>query len=318
MSGASVAEGSDGIDVLTVGETMTAVRCAGPLRLGGPAQITVAGAESNLAIGLARLGHRAAWSGRLGPDESAELILRTLRAEGVDTSTVARDPEAGTGLLLFERRLADLTRVEYHRAGSAGSRWNAGDIEPALALRPRIVHVTGITAALSGAAREALSDLVAGARGQGALVSVDVNFRGRLWSRDQARPMLRDLARRADVVIASEDELELVAAEPEELLEAGVGEVVTKRGAAGASALTREGEVSVPARRVQVVDTIGAGDAFSAGYLSGVLDGCEVDQRLARGATLGAFAVASAGDWEGLPTREELALLDVDEGESIR
>ncbi|WP_300342173.1 sugar kinase [Nesterenkonia sp.] len=309
---------SAGVDVLTVGETMTAVRCAGPLQLGGQARITVAGAESNLAIGLARLGHRAAWSGRLGADESAELILRTLRAEGVDTSTVVRDPEAGTGLLLFERRLPDLTRVEYHRAGSAGSRWSTEDVEAALSLRPRILHVTGITAALSGSTRQALSDLVAGARGQGALVSVDVNFRGRLWTREQARPVLRDLARRADVVVASADELELVAAEPEELLEAGVAEVVIKRGAEGASAVTPEGEVSVPSRKVQVVDTIGAGDAFSAGYLSGVLDGLAVPQRLGRGATLGAFAVASAGDWEGLPRREELTLLNVDEGESIR
>ncbi|MFD1860254.1 sugar kinase [Aeromicrobium camelliae] len=306
------------VDVLTVGETMTAVRCDGLLRLGGRASLSIAGAESNLAIAMARLGHRVAWSGRVGADESGELVRRTLAAEGVDASTVVRDPDAPTGLLVFEQRLPDLTRVEYHRRHSAGSRWCRDDVQAALDLRPRVVHVTGVTAALSESAREALTTLVDESRARGALVSFDVNFRSRLWSAADAAPVLASLARRADVVIASPDELDLVADEPGSLLQAGVREVVIKRGADGATVLTSDGEVSAPARRVRVVDSIGAGDAFGAGYLSALVDGGDVTERLRRGVVLGAFAVASSGDWEGLPTREELALIDVEEGQAIR
>lgn len=301
------------VDLLTVGEAMTAVRCDGMLRLGGRATISIAGAESNLAVGAARLGHRVAWSGRVGADESGALVLRTLAAEGVDTSTAVRDAGAPTGLLVFEPRLPDVTRVEYHRAGSAASRWGVDDVPAALALAPRVLHVTGITAALSASAREGLRALVAGAKEAGALVSLDVNFRSRLWSVAEAAPVLRDLARSADLVIASPDELALVADDAADLLAAGVREVVLKHGAQGAEVVTAQGRVSTPARSVPVVSPIGAGDAFGAGYLSGVLDGEPLAERLRRGAVLGAFAVADSGDWEGLPTRAEMSLIETAE-----
>ncbi|WP_221933689.1 sugar kinase [Aeromicrobium piscarium] len=307
-----------GVEVLTAGETMTAIRCDQLLRLGGRASVSIAGAESNVAIAMARLGHRVAWSGRVGGDESGELILRTLAAEGVDTSTVVRDDAAATGLLIFEQRLPDVTRVEYHRAGSAGSRWRVADVDAALALAPRLVHVTGVTAALSATTRDALALLVRRAREGGAVVSLDVNFRSRLWSRDEAAPVLRELAGYADIVIASPDELELLGSDARALVAAGARDVVVKHGAEGATAITEEGEESVAAHRVRVVDSIGAGDAFSAGYLSAVLDGAGVGERLRRGTALGAFAVASAGDWEGLPTRDELDLVSVGEGAAIR
>ncbi|WP_275431877.1 MULTISPECIES: PfkB family carbohydrate kinase [unclassified Streptomyces] len=144
-------------DVLTFGETTVALRGSGPLRLGGTMEVCVAGAESNVAIGLARLGHAVRWAGAVGADEAGELVLRTLRDEGVDVSGASLDDGgAPTGLMLAEPRTPEPTRVHYHRAGSAGSRLKACSLERAFtAAPPRVLHLTGITPALSRSARSA-------------------------------------------------------------------------------------------------------------------------------------------------------------------
>ncbi|RSM63981.1 sugar kinase [Actinoplanes sp. ATCC 53533] len=303
---------------------MAALRGGGPLRLGGDLRLSVAGAESNVAIGLARLGHRTRWAGRVGDDELGELVLRTLRAEGVDVSMAVVAPNELTGMLLFDRAPGGATRVHYRRAGCAGSRLGPADVVPAVALGARILHVTGITPALGDDSAAAVRYAVDAVRATGATVCLDVNHRPKLWGRAQARAVLRPLAAAAQVLVASEDELPLVADGPDEasraqeLLDLGVREVVVKRGARGASAYTGAGRCDEPAWPVAVVDTVGAGDAFTAGYLSALLDGLPVGQRLRRGATLGAAAVAAHGDWEGLPTRAELDQVRHAAQESLR
>ncbi|WP_016697239.1 sugar kinase [Actinoalloteichus spitiensis] len=312
-------------EVITLGESMAALRGTGPMRLGGDMRLSVAGAESNVAIGLSRLGHATRWVGRVGADQPGELVTRTLRAEGVDVTSVVVDPDAPTGLILFEPRIADVVRVNYYRSGSAGSRLNPRDLVPALTGGARLLHVTGITCALGPEPLAAVRHAVDHARASGWTVSLDVNFRSRLWSADEATRVLSPLAERADVVIASDDELPLVtggtgdtAEAAQRLLDAGVSEVVVKLGADGAHLHHRDGTEHATAVRVPVVDTVGAGDAFSAGYLSARLDGLDSPGRLHRAVLLGAFAVASAGDWEGLPTRAELPLLDLAPGSTVR
>jgi len=310
-------------DVVTMGETMVSLRTGTPLRLGGTLSMTMAGAESNVAIGLARLGHTVRWGGRVGADAVGAYILRTLRAESVNVDTVVVDEARPTGLMLAERRVADVSRVSYYRAGSAGSALSASDAAAALAEAPRILHVTGITPALSHSAAEAVTEAIDLALAAGALVSVDVNYRSKLWTRPEAHPVLAELVRRAHIVIASEDELGLVApmnetAAAKALAASGVRQLVIKRGANGAT-VWHDGEShDAPAIAVPVLDTIGAGDAFTAGYLSGVLDGLSPTQALRRGTVTGAFAVSAVGDWEGLPTRDELSLLDTDTGATVR
>jgi 2-dehydro-3-deoxygluconokinase len=314
-------------DVVTFGETMAAMRGGSPLRLGGTLNLSVAGAESNVAIGLARLGHRVAWAGRVGDDELGALVLRTLRAENVDVRGAVTDRTRPTGLILFERRTADLTRVQYYRSGSAGSGLEPADLLPILAPvpapggKPGIVHLTGITPALSPSAAETARSGAEHARHAGRLVSFDVNYRSRLWSAQDAREMLRPLAAAADIIFGSAQELALLTDDPaadprsaaDELMALGVRAVILKRGAAGATAYTADGETSVPARAVRVVDVIGAGDAFVAGYLSGLLDDLAADGCLRRAAVVSAFAVSSTGDWEGLPTRPDMSMLDAAE-----
>lgn len=303
-------------DVVTFGETMVALRAEGLLRLGARMRTSIAGAESTVAIGLSRIGHPTRWAGRVGRDEPGELVLRTLRAERVDVSTVDYD-DASTGLILFEQRLPDLTRVQYYRTDSAGSRMTPADVTAALDGAPRLVHLTGITPALSRTAREAAEAAVSRAAELGATVSFDVNFRSQLWPATEAKAALTPLARRAGVVIGSADEIDLVGG-TDELLAAGVGEVVIKQGADGAAVHTAGQRHEAPGHRVPVVDSVGAGDAFTAGYLSALLDGLDHPARLARGNAAGAFAVATSGDWEGLPTRAELDLLVLGRGTAIR
>jgi 2-dehydro-3-deoxygluconokinase len=310
-------------DVLTLGETMAAFRASGPLRLGGPLSLSIAGAEANVAIGLARLGHAARWVGVTGADELGALVLRTLRAEGVDVSACAVSPDAPTGLVIFEPRVADLTRVTYHRAGSAGSQLSEAEVAAAFDDgAPRILHVTGITPALGDGPAAAVTRAVARAKAVGATVCLDVNHRARLWSVERAAAALRPLLPGVDLVVASEDELPVLVdpgADPlTTLFGAGVREVVVKRGGDGASAHTPNLSVDRPARRVPVADTVGAGDAFVAGYLSGLLDDLDLTGRLDRAVTTGAFAVATRGDWEGLPTRTDLGLLDAVPGTTVR
>jgi 2-dehydro-3-deoxygluconokinase len=310
-------------DVLTLGETMAAFRMAGPLRLGGPAHLSIAGAESTVAIGLARLGHRASWLGVTGADEPGELVRRCLRAEGVDLSLARVDRHAPTGLILFEPRVGDLTRVSYHRTGSAGSQLAALDVHPAFAAdrTPRILHVTGITCALGDGPYEAVRAAVGHARAAGTLVCLDVNHRTRLWPARRAAAALRPLLPSLDLVIASDDELAVLTDDADPiaaLLAAGVSEVVVKHGAGGATSHGEHGSLHRPARSVPVVDTVGAGDAFVAGLLSGLLDGADAVARLERAVAVGAFAVATRGDWEGLPFRDDLALLDRDPGSAVR
>lgn len=317
-------------DVLTLGETMVALRGSGPLKLGGSMEVSVAGAESNVAIGLARLGHTTRWAGAVGDDEAGELVLRTLRAEGVDVSGATRDPDAPTGLILFEPRLPEVTRVHYYRAGSAGSRLTATAVEGAFASpgAPRVLHLTGITPALGPSPLAACRRALELARERGTTVCLDVNFRSRLWSAEESAAVMRSWMPYVDVLIASDDELPLCVTESKdagessalagELRAQGVREVVVKLGADGATTYDADGELYAPARPVRAVDAVGAGDAFVAGYLSALLDGEDLAGRLDRAVTTGAFAVASHGDWEGAPTRAELGLLGAGAGTVVR
>lgn len=311
----------DGPDVVTIGEAMVALRADGLIRLGRPLRASVAGAEANVAIGLARLGHGAIWAGVVGHDRFGDLIERTLLAESV--ALVVERSDAATGVVVFEERLPGVIGVDYARRGSAGSELGPRLTERALSQTPRIVHLTGITPALSPTAREAVVASVCIARDAGALISLDLNYRSRLWSRPEARIDLSLLAPLCDLVIASADELDLAVTDPsvdavEALLAAGVSEVVVTDGVKGATRHAATGSVHVDAVRVAAVDPVGAGDAFAAGYLSAVLDGLDGVGRLQRGAVLGAFAVAARGDWEGLPRRDELELVGAADGTTLR
>ncbi|MGH8869193.1 MAG: sugar kinase [Actinomycetes bacterium] len=306
--------------LVTLGETMGLLTPAqtGPLPTSGPLRLGMAGSESNVAIGVRRLGLPATWIGRVGNDPVGDLVLRELRAEQVTVCAVRDD--APTALMLKERRTADLTRVLYYRAGCAGSHLRPEDVDADAVSRAQVLHVTGITPALGQGPADAVGHAVDIARGAGVTVSVDLNYRARLWPTDVAAPVLRTLLARADVVFAGEDEARLVAEgdDPEALVAGlaayGPAEVVVKRGAEGCVALVDGKPFESAAVPVTSVDPVGAGDAFVAGWLAELIAGSGPAVRMATAVAAGAFAVTVAGDWEGMPRPHELHLLDPSDG----
>lgn len=291
--------------------------------VGAHPRASFAGAESNVAIGVTRLGHQASWIGTLGDDVFGGLITRTLRGEGVDLTGVRHHPTRSTGLVVSRAGGLGTFAVDYFRAESAGQCIDQSQVEEVLNLRPRILHVTGITPALGEEAREATRSAVAIAKENDILVSFDVNFRSRLWSAETARPILRDLAQNSSIVFGGEAELKLLtdgadaASAIAELHDYGVAEVVWKESLT-ATTYTPTQQVQRDGRNVPVVDTIGAGDAFVSGYLSGILDGLPIGERLERAHVLGAFGVGTLGDWEGAPSRGQLAIAEIPDGEVNR
>lgn len=313
-------------EVVTLGECLASLVATtpGPLAEATSFERHVAGAEANVAVGLARLGHSVAYIGRVGGDGFGTAIVRRLRGEGVDVSQLAIDPDARTGMMVRERRSIGAAEVIYHRAGSAASMLGSDDIDRAFAsgavVGARWLHLTGITPALSDTARAAAFRARDMARDAGLTVSLDLNLRRRLWPDEVAGPILRDLAAGVDVVLGSPDELAVIAgidrgSEPAELAVAiaplGPATVVVKLGRDGALGLEAGATpVLVPAIPVPaVVDPVGAGDAFCAGFIAGRLDGTDLETALRMGNACGALAVAAVGDQAGLPDRAELGRL---------
>lgn len=312
--------------LITLGETMGLLTSGsvGPLRRNRHLDLGIGGAESNVAIGVARLGCRSAWIGRVGDDCVGDLIVSTLAGEQVDTSYVVRDPEAPTSLMLKERVTTQLSRVLYYRSGGPGARLQPQDLPESAIGSAGILHVTGITSALSSNAHRTVLAAIEIAHGAGVTVSLDVNYRAALWSPADAQEALRDLAARSDIVFAGDDEAELLQAHgsPEDqaraLASQGPHTVIIKLGARGAVARLHGHTIEVPPLRVDSVDSVGAGDAFVAGYLAEYLHGADEESALRTASSCGAFVVQVPGDWEGLPTRRDLDLLAFTPGTVLR
>jgi len=306
-------------ELVAFGEAMIAFVAdpAGPLHEASQFSAHVAGAESNVAIGVARLGHRVSFAGRVGDDAFGSMIVRRLRAEGVATGHLVRDSEAPTGLLFRNLREFPPPEVIYRRQGSAGSRLAPDDVHAALEGLPpgTVVHVSGVTPALSESCRAALVVLAETTQARELPVFVDVNYRARLWRRDVAAPVLRSLVASASIVTASRPEAALLTGEDNPadaaaaLIALGPRVAVIRDEALGAVARTRSGQapIIVSSQAVRrVADTVGAGDAFNAGLVASLLEGQSLPDAMAIGHLCGAAVVGVVGDVEGLPTHQEV------------
>nr|WP_208973909.1 sugar kinase [Streptomyces malaysiensis] len=302
----------------------------------------IGGAESNVACGLALAGHSARWISRVGTDGFGEHLVREIAATGVDTAYVQRDPYRPTGIYFRtagERAVGSgtadsgtadsgtaegdpaepLAEVVYYRAGSAAAAMSPELIPRERAWSGRVLHLTGITPALSGDCRALMRELTVRAPGR-PLVSFDLNYRVSLWRKGEAEQnaesgpaVLLGLARRCDLVFVGEDEAEAVwGVRGPEAIRAALPEpevLVVKQGGAGATAYARrpDGTDAItfePALRVDVVAPVGAGDAFAAGFLSGTLRGLPVAERLRHGHLMAAAVLTVPGDLGAPPARE--------------
>ena len=306
------------LDVVTLGEAMTmfVAEEPGPLETVQCFTKRTAGAETNVVIGLARLGLKVGWQSRLGQDSMARFLLAAIGGEGVDCSRVVCDAAQRSGFM-FKGRVDDASDppIEYHRSDSAASRLGPDEIDEAWIASARHLHVSGVFPALSPSSLAATQRAMALARQHGRSISFDPNLRPALWpSREAMRDTLNELARDCDCVLPGQAEGELLtgSAEPEAIAafyrERGARQVVVKLGAAGAYFSSDAGSGRVPAFAVaRVIDTVGAGDGFAVGVISALLDGRPLAEAARRGAWIGARAVQVRGDTEGLPTRAELA-----------
>ncbi|MDI5966598.1 sugar kinase [Streptantibioticus silvisoli] len=329
-------------EVVAIGETMALVTPVRPepLETAELFRVEAGGAESTVALYLRELGHSTAWVSRLGDDPLGRRVLAALERHGVDTSRVTLDPGAPTGVY-FKDPGPDGTAVHYYRAGSAASRLSPADLAGVAPDGTRVIHLSGITAALSDSCRALVREVLdrfagrspAGAAGAaagatsgtgpatadrgtgeagtgaGPLVSFDVNHRPGLWSAGTAAPVLLELARRADVVFVGRDEAQTLwgtaTAEDVRALLPEPAHLVVKDGAVGATDFHDAlpgGAVFAAAHPIEVVEAVGAGDAFAAGYLAGLLDGEGSAGRLRLGHRLAARSLAGTADF--VPTAD--------------
>jgi 2-dehydro-3-deoxygluconokinase len=303
--------------VLTIGEVLgvAATEPGNPLLTATNLRLSTAGAEATVAVGLSRLGLRAAWMGVVGADEIGRRVTRDLRAEGVDTTFVRESDSAPTAFMLRDHRTPDYLAVTYYRSGSAGAQVGPEDVERAFAGIDdmAMLHLTGITPMLSPNARAGVRRALNLAAARGVAVSFDVNHRRSLADAETAGAVMKEILPSVDILFVGEDEAHLLTegGDPgvvaRALMAAGPREVVVKLGDRGARAFDQDGAIaSVDALRVTATDVIGAGDSFVAGYLAARAEKRSLEQRLAWGTICAACTVGTRGDWEGLPTRVDL------------
>lgn len=302
-------------DLASLGETMLRLSVPVGERLDNARalDVEIGGAESNVCVALARLGRRCGWISRLPDHALGGAVLRSLRADGVDTSAVVRAPGERVGTYFIEYATQPRSiQVIYDRADSAASRMTVDDIDWTYLLDTRVLHITGITAALSDNCYTLLATAIERARAAGVTISFDVNYRAKLWQAAVAGEKLRPLIADADILFCKSTDAALLfgcSGAPRELMRGlqsltRAQTIVCTLGERGAAALLGDEFVSQPALPVQIVDRIGSGDAFAAGVLDGALAG-DLRVGLRQGVALAAIALSQHGD-RVLSSRAEL------------
>ncbi|AFT85590.1 2-dehydro-3-deoxygluconokinase [Paraburkholderia phenoliruptrix BR3459a] len=310
------------MDIITYGEAMAMFVAAetGPLAGVGQFRKRIAGADLNVAIGLARLGFKVGWMSRVGNDSFGQYVRDTLTREGIDQRCVSTDERYPTGFQLKSKTDdGSDPAVEYFRRGSAASHLSVADYSADYVLPARHLHLTGVAPAISASSRELAFHLAREMRAAGKTISFDPNLRPTLWpSRAAMVEGLNALAALADWVLPGIGEGEILTGytRPEDIagfyLERGARGVIVKLGAAGAYFRTADGTAAMIAGQpvANVVDTVGAGDGFAVGVISALLEGKPLADAVARGNRIGALAIQVIGDSEGLPSRAELDALE--------
>jgi 2-dehydro-3-deoxygluconokinase len=308
-------------DIVSLGESMLRLSVPTGRRLDDTRSLDMelAGAESNVTVALARLGWRTGWVSRMPDHALSQAILRALRSDGVDVSAVKYVPDERLGTYFIEFAAPPrATQVVYDRADSAASRMTAADINWDYLLDTRVLHLTGITAALSDSCYTLTADAIKRAHTAGVLVSFDVNYRSKLWSAAIAGEKLRPLISEADVLFCKGADANVLfgcRGEPRQLMDelkalTSASAIFCTFGEQGAALLHDDEFITQPALPVQIVDRIGSGDAFAAGVLDGWLsgeggDGATLREGLRRGVALAAIALSQYGD-RVLSSRAEL------------
>jgi 2-dehydro-3-deoxygluconokinase len=310
------------VDVVTIGESMVLFQpmTSGSLTYAPLFTKSIAGAESNVAIGLTRLGLKSRWISRLGTDPFGDQVLATLAGEGVDVSAVIRDAESPTGIYFKEFKSYGDPNAYFYRKFSAASHFTPEALKSDWFNGAKHLHVTGILPALGEHTAETAKAAMILARKKGMTISFDPNLRRKLWNEERAREVLLSMIPLCDYFLPGLDEAEFLVGEHAEMdyakifLDQGVKVVALKLGERGSKGFFDQTCIeAAPHKVTTLVDTIGAGDAFAAGFLSVMVGqslskdiGVKLELALQRANLLGALATQFKGDWEGLPTLTEV------------
>ncbi|MFK4301887.1 sugar kinase [Paenibacillus sp. NRS-1782] len=304
------------LDAVTFGEPMAMFYAneAGSLDEVRSFTKALAGAETNVSSGLARLGLRAGLVTKLGEDAFGRFIAGALRQEGIDTQNVMFTKDHSTGMLIKSKVTSGDPEVEYFRRHSAASTLSIADFNEAYFAGARHLHFTGISVALSPECRDFARHARQFMKKAGKTVSFDPNLRPKLWPDTQTMvEAINEASEGCDWLLPGIHEGKILTGytSPEDIasfyLDRGTSLVIIKLGTEGAYYKSADAEGYVKRFRVEhVVDTVGAGDGFAAGVISALLEGLPLAEAVKRGNALGALAVMSAGDMDGYPTRSEL------------
>lgn len=312
VPGAAEMVSGGGGSVVTLGEALVCFAAVdGLLHDATLFERSFGGAEANTAIGLARLGDEVTWISRVSADGVGDHIVGVLARQGVDVSRVTRSETAQTGLIVKERPTPHESRWTYYRSESAATELTPEHLDRDRVAEARVLHVTGITMSIGDGPRDLALEAVRVARAAGTLVTFDPNFRPQLVSEDDARAMFLAVVPAVDHLLCNDFEAELITgiADPaeavRELAAIGPSVVLIKRGARGVTALV-DGVLTERAAEFapNPVDPTGAGDAFNAGWIHGVLHDLPVAARLGLAAFVAAQVVQHPGDFDGFPQRE--------------
>src|SRR5262245_8578428 len=298
-----------GHDLVALGEVMVRLAAPPPYRLEQTStlEVQVGGAEANVAAACARLGLSTALISALPADHVwGDRTVRQLTGQGVDCAGVIRRPASRMGIYFLEYGAAPRpVRVLYDRRDSALSRLTPDEVDWSLVRAARLLHLSGITPALGQNLRAVVHRAIDEAAGAGVAVAFDVNYRSRLWSPKEARACFAEVFPRLDYLFVGSDDVETVfelSGAPEAMLQ-GLAAIAPKAtialtlGEAG-SAVLAEGAVVRPSRRyaVEVVDRLGAGDGYAAGFLWARLSGRGIQAATDAAAALASLKCTIWGD----------------------
>ena len=302
-------------EIITLGETMATLtpKGTGYLHYIKDYEMRIAGAESNLAIGVCKLGHSASWISSLGNDELGYFVNNNIRAEGVDTHCVKFDSRHRTGVMFKQVLPGKETSVFYYRENSAAANMQAEDLNEEMFAGGKILHLTGITPVLSDACEALVMKAVELGKKAGLTISFDPNIRKKLWKDKDYTDVLKRIVENTGILMLGLDEAQVLygTTEKEKIIEAffcndAAQYIAIKDGSKGAYVADRDGGYAIPPYPCKPIDPIGAGDAFNAGFLCGLLENKSVQEAGEIAAIAGALATESYGDIEGYPTYESM------------
>ena len=303
------------MDVITIGDGMIAM-CPlkkGPIIFSDTFERKIGGAEFNVAIGCSRLGLKSGWISRIGNDDFGKYILKTVRGEDVDTSEVKLVDGYQTSVYFREVLSDGSSRSFYYREKSPTSTMNLKDLNEEYFKTAKILHITGVFPSINKNNQKVILEAVRLAKKFNLIVSFDPNIRLKMWTREEAKSFIEKLLLSVDILLIGDEEIEILLGETtiEDAIKTfhnyGIEKVVVKKGAKGAIGSDGKNVYDVEAIKPKaLVDTVGAGDGFAAGFLTALLKGQTLENCVRFANAVGSLVVGVEGDNEGLPYYDDV------------